>query len=88
MIFFEFFFSNILGGEEEWGGQMGVASWGWLQSPFLIVCLNQSHFFLSLLSTISIISFRICFTKYHGERAREWGEGLYKNNKITKIEFT
>jgi hypothetical protein len=36
------------------GGQLGVASWGWLQSPFFIVCLNQGHFFLSLFSAISM----------------------------------
>jgi hypothetical protein len=31
-----------------------VASWGWLQSLFFIVCLKQGHFFLSLFSSISM----------------------------------
>jgi hypothetical protein len=36
-----------MGREEEWGDQLGVASLGWLQSPFFIVCLNQGNSFVS-----------------------------------------
>jgi hypothetical protein len=43
-----------MGREEKWGGQLWVASLGWLQSPFFIGCLNQGHFFLSLFSSISM----------------------------------
>jgi hypothetical protein len=43
-----------MGIEEKWGGQLGVASSGWLQFPFFIASLNQGHFFLSLFSSISM----------------------------------
>jgi hypothetical protein len=75
--FFEFFSSNIMGREKKWGGQLGVASLGWLQSPFFIVCLDQGHFF----SNFSFINFydffKLFSSEYHGER----GEGSYKNMK-------
>jgi hypothetical protein len=29
-VFFFFFLQNIMGREEEWVGQLEVASWGWL----------------------------------------------------------
>jgi hypothetical protein len=32
-----------------WGGQLGVASWGWLQSPLFIVCLKAIFFSKSFL---------------------------------------
>jgi hypothetical protein len=59
-----------MGREEDWGSQLGVASWGSLQSPFYIVCLNQGHFFLSLFSSISMISFEFFSSKYHRDRGR------------------
>jgi hypothetical protein len=52
-----------MGREEECGGQLGVASWGWLQSPFFIVCHNLGHFFLSLFLSITIHFFGIFFFK-------------------------
>jgi hypothetical protein len=45
-----------------------VASWGWLQSPFFIVCHNQGHFFLGLFSSISMNFVKFFSSKYHGER--------------------
>jgi hypothetical protein len=50
-------------------GQLGLASWGWLQLPFFIVCLNQGHFFSKFFLSISTISFlQIFFFKI------SWGE--------------
>jgi hypothetical protein len=70
MIFFNFYLHNIMGGEEEWGGQLGVASWGWLQTPFFIVCLNQGHFFSKSFFINLYGFFRIFFlSKYHRERS-------------------
>jgi hypothetical protein len=49
MIFFGF--KKIIFFKISWGERKsGVASWGWLQSPFFIVYFNQGHFFLSLFS--------------------------------------
>jgi hypothetical protein len=47
-----------------------VASWGWLESPFFTVCLNQGHFFLSLFPSMSLIFFKSISSKYYGERGR------------------
>jgi hypothetical protein len=52
------------------GGQLGVASWGWLQSPFFIVCLNQCHFFSKSLFIIFYEFFEVLSSKYHGEREK------------------
>jgi hypothetical protein len=74
MIFSNFFLQNILGREEEWGGQLGVASWGWFQPLFYIVCLNQDHFFLRLFSSISMIFSN--FFLQNMEIEKEWGGQL------------
>jgi hypothetical protein len=63
-----------MGREEEWGGQLGVASWGWLQSPFFIVCLNQGHFisesfFINFYDFLDFFSLKISW----GERWRVAG---------------
>jgi hypothetical protein len=68
MIFLELFFFKYHGGEEKWGGQLGVVSLDWLESPFFIVCLNQGHFYSSLFSSISLIF----SSEYHEERGGEW----------------
>jgi hypothetical protein len=73
-----------MGREVEWGGQLGLASWGWLQSPFFIVCLNQGHFFLSLFSSISMIFFKLFYSKYHGERGGEWGRIIQDHESPNK----
>jgi hypothetical protein len=71
-----------MGREEEWGSQQGVASLGWLQSPFFIVRLNQDHFFSKSFFINFYNFFRI--SEYHGERGGEWGEGFYKNMKAQR----
>jgi hypothetical protein len=50
-----------MGREEKWGGQVGLASLGWLQSPFFIVCLNKGHFF----SKSFFINFYDLFEFFH-----------------------
>jgi hypothetical protein len=56
--------------EEQWGDQLGVATRGWLQSPFFTVCLNQGHFFLNLFSSVSMTFCEFLSSKYHEERRR------------------
>jgi hypothetical protein len=55
----------------------GMASWGWLQSPFFIVCLKQGHFFLSLFPSISMIFFEFVSQNIMGTE-EESGEKVYK----------
>jgi hypothetical protein len=52
-----------------WGRQLGVASWGWLQSPFFIVCIIQGHF-KKKFSSISMIFSESFSSKYHKERGK------------------
>jgi hypothetical protein len=84
MIFFEFLSSKYhrekkkRGGQLGWlagGGQLGVANWGWLQSPFFIVCLYQGHFFLSYFSSISMIFSNVFLQTIKGKE-EEWGGQL------------
>jgi hypothetical protein len=64
-------------GVRPWDGQLGVATWGWLQSPFFIVCLKQGHFFLSFFSSIFMNFFEFLSSKYHGEREKVgWPSGV------------
>jgi hypothetical protein len=64
-----------MGREEEWGGQLEVASWGWLQSPFFIVCHNQGHFFLSVFSSITMIFIELFSQNIMGREVESGGKG-------------
>ena len=72
-----------MGREEEWGGQLGVASLGWLQSPFFIACLNQGHVFLSLFSSISM-NFLNFFLQNIMVREVESGGRVYQDMKAQR----
>jgi hypothetical protein len=71
MNFLVFFLQNIMR-EEKWGGQLGVASLGWMQPSFFIVCLNQGHsfpksfpksFFINFYDSFQIFFFKISWGK-------------------------
>jgi hypothetical protein len=62
-------------GVRPWDGQLGVATWGWLQSPFFIVCLKQGHFFLSFFSSI-FMNFLNFFLQNIMGREKKWGGHL------------
>ena len=70
-----------MGREEKWGCQLGVVSWGWLQSPFFIVCLNQGHFFSKSFFINFYDFFPIFFSKHYVERGGKCEEKL-ANSKL------
>jgi hypothetical protein len=77
--FLNFFLQNM-GRDKKLGGQLGVASWGWLQSPFFIVCLNQGHFFSNFFFINFYDFFEFFSSKYHEKREKmgwpAWGGQL------------